>query len=100
MCAIEGDFAICLSLYHGLELMEQHGLRSVFNFLQDVLSTEKPYNRTRTELLQNHSFCQVFQELTQDYSKPLRYVFLLIYLYFSMFPSLFIMGNLFTMILV
>ena len=72
MSALEGDFAICMSLYHGLELMEQHGLRSVHNFFEEVLTTEKSYNRTRNELLRNQTFCNIMEDLKENYGKPLR----------------------------
>uniref|UniRef100_A0A8C2C319 Fanconi anemia group M protein n=1 Tax=Cyprinus carpio TaxID=7962 RepID=A0A8C2C319_CYPCA len=35
---IEGDFSICISLYHGYELLQQMGLRSLFLFIQNIFS--------------------------------------------------------------
>ncbi|KAI2654031.1 Fanconi anemia group M protein [Labeo rohita] len=39
--AIEGDFAICISLYHGYELLQQMGVRSLFLFIQNIFSGPK-----------------------------------------------------------
>ena len=72
MGALEGDFAIVMSLYHGLELMEQHGLRSFYKFLEETLSTDQSSNKTKQELLRNPSFCEMMNTLQQKYSKPLR----------------------------
>lgn len=35
---IEGDFSICISLYHGYELLQQMGVRSLFLFIQNIFS--------------------------------------------------------------
>ena len=29
---VEGDFAVAMSLYHGHELLNQHGMRPFYNF--------------------------------------------------------------------
>lgn len=34
---LEGDFALCISLYHGYELLMQMGLRSLFFYLQGIM---------------------------------------------------------------
>lgn len=34
---LEGDFAMCISLYHGYELLMQMGLRSLFFYLQGIM---------------------------------------------------------------
>ncbi|KAG0720100.1 Fanconi anemia group M protein [Chionoecetes opilio] len=36
--AIEGLFALCMTLYHAYELMLQHGIRSYYRFLKGALS--------------------------------------------------------------
>ncbi len=56
---VEGDFALALSLYHGYELLQLHGLRSLYNFLDGIVSGEKGHGRTRAELQR----CAVFQEI-------------------------------------
>lgn len=34
---LEGDFALCISLYHGYELLMQMGLRSLFCYVQGIM---------------------------------------------------------------
>uniref|UniRef100_A0A3Q2YCI7 Fanconi anemia group M protein n=1 Tax=Hippocampus comes TaxID=109280 RepID=A0A3Q2YCI7_HIPCM len=34
---LEGDFALCISLYHGYELLMQMGLRSLFFYVQGIM---------------------------------------------------------------
>lgn len=41
MGAIEGDFAILISLYHSLELLQLHGMRSFFIQLKAIVFGEK-----------------------------------------------------------
>ena len=61
--AIEGDFALCMSLYHSYELLQQHGLRSTFNFLESLVSGEKGSSRTKAELTRNAVFKELFESL-------------------------------------
>ncbi|ELT99493.1 hypothetical protein CAPTEDRAFT_222339 [Capitella teleta] len=61
--SIEGDFALGMSLYHGYELLQHHGLRSLHCFMQSLISGEKGNGRTRAELMRNQDFCQLMQEL-------------------------------------
>jgi hypothetical protein len=35
---IEGDFAVALSLYHGYDLLMQHGLLPFYNFIKGQLN--------------------------------------------------------------
>lgn len=39
--AIEGDFALCISLYHGYELLLQMGMRSLHTFLRGIMDGSK-----------------------------------------------------------
>ena len=41
MGILEGTFAILISLYHGLELLLQHGMKSFFIFLKGMLDGSK-----------------------------------------------------------
>jgi hypothetical protein len=54
---------MCLSLYHGYELLQHHGLRSLHTFMQSLISGEKGYGRTKAELMRNHNFCQLMEQL-------------------------------------
>lgn len=38
---IEGDFALCISLYHGYELLLQMGMRSLFIYLWGIMDGSK-----------------------------------------------------------
>lgn len=38
---LEGDFALCISLYHGYELLMQMGLRSLFFYIQGIMDGSK-----------------------------------------------------------
>ncbi|KAK3091417.1 hypothetical protein FSP39_019739 [Pinctada imbricata] len=66
--AVEGDFALAMSLYHGLELLQLHGQRSLYNFLDGIVSGEKSYGRTRTELLKNCNFTELMQVLGEKFA--------------------------------
>ena len=60
---IEGDFGLCMSLYHAYELLQQHGLLSFYNFLKGILGGVKGTPRCRTELSQNAAFMTMMEEL-------------------------------------
>lgn len=45
---LEGDFALCISLYHGYELLMQMGLRSLFFYLLGIM------DGSRGEALSHH----------------------------------------------
>ncbi|GLH10626.1 Putative fanconi anemia group M protein [Gryllus bimaculatus] len=54
---IEGDFFLCMSLAHGLELLNQHGLRNLFRYLKGLLQDEDKTNpASRARLLSNKNF--------------------------------------------
>ena len=69
---VEGNFALCMSLYHGYELLQHHGLRSLHTFLDSLLSGDKGYGRTRTELMRNHDFCQLMDQLKAKFEVPIK----------------------------
>ncbi|XP_038071924.1 uncharacterized protein LOC119740630 isoform X2 [Patiria miniata] len=64
---VEGDFAICISLYHGFELLLQHGLRSLYSFLHSTVDSDKGFSRTRQELLRNAEFVQLMDALRDKF---------------------------------
>ncbi|KAL4238941.1 hypothetical protein ACF0H5_003645 [Mactra antiquata] len=64
---VEGDFALAMSLYHGYELLQLHGSRSLYTFLDGILTGEKGYGRTRTELMRNADFNDLMKILSQKY---------------------------------
>ena len=50
---LEGDFALCISLYHGYELLMQMGLRSFFFYIQGIMDGSRgqsPYLQDFTVL--------------------------------------------------
>ncbi|CAD5122934.1 DgyrCDS11330 [Dimorphilus gyrociliatus] len=65
---LEGDFALCTSLCHGLELLELHGLKSLKKFLESTISGDKGYSRTRTELLRSQNFLDILDFLKKKFS--------------------------------
>ena len=67
---IEGDFALCITLTHALELLLQHGIRGFYNFLAgktDAVEGETGHNRTRTELFKVNGFSQMMSDLKSKF---------------------------------
>ncbi|KAM6273569.1 Fanconi anemia group M protein [Porphyrio hochstetteri] len=60
---IEGDFALCISLYHGYELLLQMGVRSLFIYLCGIMDGSKGLTRTKNELGRNEDFMSLYQQL-------------------------------------
>ncbi|NWW67111.1 FANCM protein, partial [Ifrita kowaldi] len=65
---IEGDFALCISLYHGYELLLQMGIRSLFIYLWGIMDGSKGLSRTKTELGRNEDFMELYQQLRDLFS--------------------------------
>ncbi|OXB56805.1 hypothetical protein ASZ78_014380 [Callipepla squamata] len=65
---IEGDFALCISLYHGYELLQQMGMRSLFIYLCGIMDGSKGLTRTKNELGRNEDFMKLYQQLTDMFS--------------------------------
>nr|XP_034991434.1 Fanconi anemia group M protein isoform X1 [Zootoca vivipara] len=61
--AIEGDFALCISLYHGYELLLQMGMRSLYIFLCGIMDGSKGMTRTKNELGRNEDFMMLYSQL-------------------------------------
>ncbi|XP_051578748.1 Fanconi anemia group M protein isoform X3 [Myxocyprinus asiaticus] len=61
--ALEGDFALCISLYHGFELLQQMGLRSLFLFIQNIFSGPKESSRVRNELQRSPVFMDLYRDM-------------------------------------
>ncbi|XP_061173953.1 Fanconi anemia group M protein-like [Saccostrea echinata] len=66
---VEGDFALAISLYHGYELVQLHGLRSLYNFLDGTINGEKGHGRTRTELMKIPDFGDLMNMLCEKFGK-------------------------------
>ncbi|XP_064600468.1 Fanconi anemia group M protein-like [Liolophura sinensis] len=66
--AIEGDFALAMSLYHGFELLQLHGLKSLYTYLEGLSSGDKGYGRTRTELNKNGDFRDLMDNLHSKFA--------------------------------
>uniref|UniRef100_G3SN12 RNA helicase n=1 Tax=Loxodonta africana TaxID=9785 RepID=G3SN12_LOXAF len=60
---IEGEFAVCISLYHGYELLQQMGMRSLYLFLCGIMDGTKGMTRTKNELGRNEDFMKLFSHL-------------------------------------
>ncbi|NXF82237.1 FANCM protein, partial [Sclerurus mexicanus] len=65
---IEGDFALCISLYHGYELLLQMGFRSLFIYLWGIMDGSKGLTRTKNELGRNEDFMKLYQHLQDMFS--------------------------------
>ncbi|KAM4666287.1 Fanconi anemia group M protein isoform 2-T2 [Amazona ochrocephala] len=65
---IEGDFALCISLYHGYELLLQMGVRSLFIYLCGIMDGSKGLTRTKNELGRNEDFMKLYQQLGDMFS--------------------------------
>ncbi|XP_061077667.1 Fanconi anemia group M protein isoform X2 [Conger conger] len=67
---LEGDFALCISLYHGYELLLQMGLRSLFLFVQGIMDGTKEMARARNELQRAGDFMDLYKEMEALFMKP------------------------------
>ncbi|CAN8215729.1 unnamed protein product [Coccothraustes coccothraustes] len=65
---IEGDFALCISLYHGYELLLQMGIRSLFIYLWGIMDGSKGLSRTKSELGRNQDFMELYRQLQDMFS--------------------------------
>ncbi|XP_034050752.1 Fanconi anemia group M protein [Thalassophryne amazonica] len=67
---LEGDFAICISLYHGYELLMQMGLRSLFFYVQSIMDGSREMSRARNELQRTPNFMDLYHEMEAMFMKP------------------------------
>ncbi|XP_053331318.1 Fanconi anemia group M protein [Spea bombifrons] len=68
--AIEGDFALCISLYHGYELLLQMGTRSLYSYLRTIMDGSKGMTRARNELGRNCDFMELYEKLETMFYDP------------------------------
>ncbi|XP_037833713.1 Fanconi anemia group M protein isoform X3 [Kryptolebias marmoratus] len=67
---LEGDFALCISLYHGYELLMQTGLRSLFFYVQGIMDGSREMSRTKNELQRTPTFMDLYHEMEAMFLKP------------------------------
>nr|XP_043903521.1 Fanconi anemia group M protein isoform X1 [Solea senegalensis] len=67
---LEGDFALCISLYHGYELLMQMGLRSLFFYIQGIMDGSREMSRARNELQRTPVFMDLYCEMEAMFVKP------------------------------
>ncbi|XP_078090285.1 Fanconi anemia group M protein [Mustelus asterias] len=60
---VEGDYALCISLYHGYELLLQMGMRSLYSYLEGIMDGSKGMTRARNELCRNTDFMEMYEQL-------------------------------------
>ncbi|XP_030069692.1 Fanconi anemia group M protein [Microcaecilia unicolor] len=60
---VEGDFALCITLYHGYELLLQMGTRSLFIYLLAIMDGTKGVTRAKNELSRNAEFMDLYRQL-------------------------------------
>ncbi|XP_077394002.1 Fanconi anemia group M protein [Festucalex cinctus] len=66
---LEGDFALCISLYHGYELLMQMGLRSLFSYVQGIMDGSREMSRARNELQRTPTFKDLYHEMEAKFGK-------------------------------
>ncbi|KAM3595007.1 uncharacterized protein V6R79_017061 [Siganus canaliculatus] len=66
---LEGDFALCISLYHGYELLMQMGLRSLFFYIQGIMDGSREMSRARHELQRTPMFMDLYHEMEAMFVK-------------------------------
>ncbi|XP_077477393.1 Fanconi anemia group M protein isoform X2 [Stigmatopora argus] len=66
---LEGDFALCISLCHGYELLMQMGLRSFFLFIQGIMDGSREMSRARNELQRTPTFMDLYYEIETKFAK-------------------------------
>ncbi|XP_019743748.1 Fanconi anemia group M protein isoform X2 [Hippocampus comes] len=66
---LEGDFALCISLYHGYELLMQMGLRSLFFYVQGIMDGSREMSRARNELQRTPVFMDLYHEMEANFTK-------------------------------
>ncbi|XP_048456038.1 Fanconi anemia group M protein [Rhincodon typus] len=65
---VEGDYAVCISLYHGYELLLQMGMRSLYSYLEGIMDGSKGMTRVRSELCKNTDFRELYEQLKAMFS--------------------------------
>ncbi|XP_069772457.1 Fanconi anemia group M protein isoform X2 [Narcine bancroftii] len=65
---VEGDYGLCISLYHGYELLLQMGMRSLYNYLKGILDGSKGMTRVCNELCKNAVFMEMYDQLQAMFS--------------------------------
>ncbi|XP_022052530.2 Fanconi anemia group M protein isoform X2 [Acanthochromis polyacanthus] len=67
---LEGDFALCISLYHGYELLMQMGLRSLFFYMQGIMDGSREMSRAKNELQRTPTFMDLYHKMEAMFVKP------------------------------
>ena len=67
---VEGDFAMCISLYHAYELLLQHGILSFYNFIKGIVDGTKGMARAKSEITRCHDFTALMAELREEIEPP------------------------------
>ncbi|XP_042356656.1 Fanconi anemia group M protein [Plectropomus leopardus] len=67
---LEGVFALCISLYHGYELLMQMGLRSLFFYIQGIMDGSREMSRPRVSCRGLPTFMDLYHEMEAMFVKP------------------------------
>ncbi|GAB1600289.1 hypothetical protein Ahia01_000306600 [Argonauta hians] len=67
MGRIEGDFGLLITLCHGHELLQLHGLRSFYQYISNMVDSTS--SRSRQELFRNPVFVEIYEKLRTDYEQ-------------------------------
>lgn len=66
--AVEGDFALAISLFHAYELVQLHGLRSFHQFLRTTFSSgsSSKQSMARRDIIRSPLFSGIMRQLTEN----------------------------------
>ncbi|XP_069494851.1 Fanconi anemia group M protein isoform X2 [Ambystoma mexicanum] len=68
---LEGDYALCISLFHGSELLLQMGSRSFYVYLRTIMDGSRGATRARSELSRNQDFMNLYQQLETMFAESM-----------------------------
>ncbi|GAB1599128.1 uncharacterized protein LOC115224527 [Argonauta hians] len=71
MGCIEGDFGLLITLCHGHELLQLHGLRSFYQYISNM--GDSTSSRSKRELFKNPMFVQIYEKLRTDYEQNISF---------------------------
>ena len=63
--AVEGDFALAISLFHGYELLQLHGMRTFYQYLTSTFTSGGQQSRAKLEVLKSPLFGGIMQRLKE-----------------------------------
>ncbi|KAL7675581.1 hypothetical protein ACOME3_001848 [Neoechinorhynchus agilis] len=65
---VESDFALAISLYHGYELLKQHGPRSLYLHLKDSMEGEGGQAWIKVKIKSDAELVRIFEQLSAEFA--------------------------------